>query len=135
MRLRRDRVAALVSAAALVAQCSCFFHRTSGYRIEVRSGSNREQKVTLAHSVIAPEKLSVLRAKLKLRIAGLTDAEVQGISYGVEVWELSSHPKPGDDARVYVSIRALHERGFDPEPIVLAAAQLLEAELESLRPQ
>ena len=121
--LRRSTLLGMAALLSLVAACRFNY----GFKVEVKAGTSRDEKVALAQAVVLEERLTSLRMELRKRFPNLTEKQAAGIGFGIQVW---NSPKKDGTARVYIAIQARHGQGFDPQPVVLAAGEILEANLD-----
>jgi hypothetical protein len=123
---RLSRSCALVST-LLIAGCVT---RQIQHRIEVKGGATTEEKAAFASSLVTQARYERLKQQLTARFPNVTDKQLSdNIGIRWDVLTFKSFTGKGTSTTVFVSVLGRYAEGFNPEPIVEAAVEILEPEV------
>src|SRR5262245_2124667 len=121
---------AYVLASCLLLSVGCV-SRTHGHAIQVKSGSSTEERISRARSLVTQERLSRLRTQIKARLPAVSDAQLAGLGLRWKVAHMRSFGGKEPITTVTVIVEIRYASGFDPKPIIEAAAAILEPEVNA----
>jgi hypothetical protein len=105
--------------------------RTYQNAIEVKGNHSLEEKVRWAQSFTTEERLALLKAQLKQRLPSVTDNQLSTLSLKWTETHFKSFTGKGSSSAVTVSVGIQFDSSFDPKPIIGAAAEILESEINA----
>ena len=100
--------------------------KTQQYGIEVKRGNTIEEKLQIAKSIVTDERLSRLKAQIRERMPGLSDAQLAGM--GLRWNQTQFRPVSGGPPSTTVSVLVLMQ-GIDAKTIVETTAAILDPEI------
>ena len=103
--------------------------RTQQFAIEVKRGSTVGEKLQIAKRVVTEERLSRLKAELKQRSPGLTDAQLarMGLRWNENYFRSVNTGETTTSVSVIVAME--EQPGVDAAAVVKTAATLLDSEI------
>ncbi len=123
---RSTRVCAGLTA-LLIASCVT---RSIQHRIEVKGGATTQEKIAFASSLVTQARYDRLKEQLKVRFPNVTDKQLSdNIGIRWDVLTFKSFTGKGTSTTVFVSVLGRYAEGFNPEPVVDAAVEILEPEV------
>jgi hypothetical protein len=103
--------------------------KTQQYGIEVKRGTTVEEKLQIAKSIVTDERFSRLKAQIRERMPGISDAQLAGM--GLRWNQTQFRPLSGGEPRTSVIVLVViqEQAGIDGKAIVETAAAILDPEI------
>jgi hypothetical protein len=120
-------VALFLSLAA--AAVSCSKQEVSRYAIEVTGPDTLQHKLERAQAIATYTRLVRLQEQVQRRLPSTTDAQLQGLALRSSQDHYLSFKDGSTRDTITVVILVRHAQGFDPEPMLAVAREILEPEV------